>query len=519
MAARRLLYRIRENDSVAVALAPLSAGTLLSPEETGIPGFSLTLADSVPQAHKVALRDIAPGEAVIKYGYPIGTASAKITAGAHVHVHNLATGLSEGGEYRWKGGAEREGIEAPFPPVIPGGELPDILAFPREDGQIGIRNEVWIVPTVGCVNRTAEALARWADSEFGRRDIDGAYAWTHPYGCSQMGDDHAMTRTVLADLVRHPNAGGVLVLGLGCENNAVEEFKAALGGYDPRRVRFLVTQKAGDEIAEGRALLAELAAFAAQARRQRVPASRLVIGMKCGGSDGLSGITANALVGRVTDTLTSLGGTAILTEVPEMFGAEQMLMDRCGSRELFDKTVGLIQGFKDYYRRHGQVVYENPSPGNKEGGITTLEDKSCGCVQKGGTAPVRGVLRYGERVSADPADAGLQLLEGPGNDIVSTTAMTAAGAHLILFTTGRGTPLGAPVPTLKISSNSELAAAKPGWIDFDAGRMLSGGAGNGDALLAELLALILDVASGRKKARNEENGYREIAIFKDGVTL
>jgi altronate hydrolase len=327
-----------------------------------------------------------------------------------------------------------------------------------------------------------------------------------------MGEDHAATRTILADLVKHPNAGAVLVIGLGCENNTVDEFKKVLGDYDSSRVQFLVTQQVSDEISEGKEILRKLAKYAGQFKREKAKASELIIGMKCGGSDGFSGITANALVGQVCDSITMMGASAILTEVPEMFGAEQMLMDRCETKELFEKTVRLITDFKDYYTSHNQVVYDNPSPGNKDGGITTLEDKSCGCVQKGGKAPVRGVYKYGERICGK----GLQLLEGPGNDIVSTTAMTAAGAHIILFTTGRGTPLGAPVPTIKISSNSDLAQRKPAWIDFDAGRML---VEDPSVVLGDMMHFILDTASGKKQTRNEINGYREIAIFKEGVTL
>lgn len=530
MEAARILIKIHADDSVAVAIRALEAGTVLTAEQTGIPGVSVTALDAIPAGHKIALRAMKAGDKVIKYGYPIGQATIAIEAGRHVHTHNLKTALSETAEYRWNGGSGNTAAAGvPLSGAAGSGSsktaAPTIQAFERKDGTIGIRNELWIVPTVGCVNRTAEALARWADGEIASGSLaggslDGSYAWIHPYGCSQMGEDHATTRTILADLVHHPNAGGVLVLGLGCENNTVEEFKKALGAYDTDRVRFLVTQKVGDEIEEGRKLLSELGEVAKKDKRSTVSASRLIMGMKCGGSDGFSGITANALVGRVTDALAGMGGTPILTEVPEMFGAEQMLMDRCETKALFDRTVELIDGFKQYYVKHNQVVYENPSPGNKEGGISTLEDKSCGCVQKGGKAPVRGVLRYGERIDAAGGVTGLQLLEGPGNDIVSTTALTAAGAHLILFTTGRGTPLGAPAPTVKISSNSALAAAKPGWIDFDAGRLLAADGTEAEkAITDELLKFIFDVASGTKKTKNETNGYREIAIFKDGVTL
>ena len=379
MDTARILVTIHPDDSVAVAIRAIEAGTTLSPGQTGLPGLSLAVLDPIPAGHKVALRAMGAGEKVIKYGYPIGTATKEIEAGRHVHTHNLKTALSESAEYRWNGGGRSPAESGEG--VTKETAVPTIQAYERKDGKIGIRNELWIVPTVGCVNRTAEALARWADAEIAAGSLsggslDGCFAWTHPYGCSQMGDDHETTRTVLADLARHPNAGGVLVLGLGCENNTVEQFRKALGDFDGERIRFLVTQRVGDEIAEGRKLLAELGERAKRDARSPVSAARLVMGMKCGGSDGFSGITANALVGRVTDALAAMGGTPILTEVPEMFGAEQMLMDRCETRELFDRTVALINGFKQYYVRHNQVVYENPSPGNKEGGISTLEDKS-----------------------------------------------------------------------------------------------------------------------------------------------
>jgi altronate hydrolase len=398
--------------------------------------------------------------------------------------------------------------------------IPDIAVFRRADGHVGVRNEIWIIPTVGCVNSTAETLARWAGREFSSHGIDGVYALTHPYGCSQMGGDHETTRTILADLAKHPNAGAVLVLSLGCENNTIAGFKEALGEYatDSERIRFLVTQDCEDEIAEGKALITALAAHAGKTQRENAKAAELVVGLKCGGSDGFSGITANALVGRACDILIAAGAWAVLSEVPEMFGAEQLLMDRCETEELFGKTVSLIEDFKGYYRSYHQVVYENPSPGNKAGGITTLEEKSCGCVQKAGEAPVRGVYRYGDRIFRKPGEVrrgGLALLEGPGNDLVSSTALTAAGAQIILFTTGRGTPLGAPVPTIKIASNSALARKKQNWIDFDAGPLLDGNTTMED----DLLRLIIDVASGRKKTKNEENNCREIAIFKNGVTL
>ncbi|MDR0706475.1 MAG: altronate dehydratase family protein [Treponema sp.] len=502
--------RIHALDTVAVALEPLANGEAIV-IEGAFGGAPVVCTSDIPSGHKVALKDIEKGEKVVKYGHPIGKASQSIPAGAHVHTHNLQTLLAETPEYYWSPPQTAAHTDAKASPAAP-----EIEVFKRGDGRIGIRNEVWIVPTVGCVNRTAEALASWASREYAGRNIGGVFAWPHPYGCSQMGDDHEATRAILADLVKHPNAGAVLVISLGCENNTIGRFKEALGEYaeDPYRVRFLVTQETEDEIADGKALIRQLVSYAERAKREKARISSLVVGMKCGGSDGFSGITANALVGQVCDMLTGMGASVILTEVPEMFGAERTLMDRCETTEIFDKTVRLINGFKEYFRSHNQTVYENPSPGNKAGGISTLEDKSCGCVQKGGSALVRGVYHYGERLP--PGAEGLVLLEGPGNDIVSTTAMTAAGAHLILFTTGRGAPLGAPVPTLKIASNSALARGKPAWIDFDAGRMLSEPV---DAIRDELFQLLLDTINGTIATRNELNNYREIAIFKNGVTL
>ena len=464
--------------------------------------------NNVPTGHKVAIRDIEEGEYIIKYGFPAGKATSRIKNGDHVHTHNVSTSLTEKNVYYYNPTLLKK-PEWNFP-------VPDINIYRRKDGRVGIRNEIWIIPTVGCINKTAEILSSWAAKEFEGKGIDGVYAWTHPHGCSQMGSDHDATKTILADLAKHPNAAAVLIIALGCENNTLDDFRKELGNYakDTERMAFLVTQNCSDEIAEGKKLLTALAENAQKVRREKGKMSELIVGMKCGASDGLTGITANPLVGKVSDALYAMGGTAILTEVPEMFGAEQMLMDRCETRELFDKTVNLISGFKEYFISHNQVIYENPSPGNKIGGITTLEEKSCGCVQKGGTSPVKGVYRYGEIIETPPG--GLVLLEAPGNDIVSNTAMTAAGAHIIIFTTGQGSPLGAPVPTIKISSNTELAKKKSEWIDFDAGCVFESGM---DVLCTELLELMANIASGRKKTKNELNGYREIAIFKNGVTL
>ena len=445
---------------------------------------------NLENGHKYALRDIAEGENVIKYGNPIGHATAPIKAGEHVHTHNVATNLSDNLTYTYTPD------DLTFPIADSGRTF---MGYQRPNGDVGIRNEIWIIGTVGCVNKVAQRLA----------EKTGAYAFPHPFGCSQLGDDQLTTQKVLRGLINHPNAAGVLVLGLGCENNNIAVFKEILGEYDPQRVKFLVCQEEEDEIAAGVALIEELKAYAAQFTPVELPVSKLRVGLKCGGSDGYSGITANPLVGRFSDMLIAQGGSCVLTEVPEMFGAEHLLMQRCESEEIFEKTVSLINDFKDYYKRHDQVVYENPSPGNKAGGITTLEEKSLGCVQKAGSAPVVDVLDYGDTLSKD----GLSLLNGPGNDIVAVTNLTAAGAHLILFTTGRGTPLGGPVPTVKVATNHNLAVHKSGWIDYDASPVLEG-----KDIDEDFFSYVISVASG-KETKNEIHGYREISIFKDGVTL
>lgn len=466
--------KIHENDNVAV---------MLSGELNG---------------HKVALRDIKKGENIIKYGFPIGHATEDIKAGEHVHTHNVKTNLSGILEYKYepKLKEKTEGKKAEF------------MGFVRKDGSVGIRNEIWIVNTVGCINRTAERLARLANEKYAGK-TDGIFTFVHPFGCSQLGDDQSTTQKILSGLVKHPNAAGVLVLGLGCENNNIPLFKTILGEVDPERVKFMSTQEVEDEIEEGLKLIGELVEYSQQFKRTPCDVSKLVVGLKCGGSDGFSGIAANPLVGAFSDLLIQSGGSTILTEVPEMFGAETLLMNRCISDEVFNKTVELINDFKEYFMRYNQVVYENPSPGNKKGGITTLEDKSLGCVQKGGTENVVDVIKIGEHVKTQ----GLNLLNGPGNDIVAVTNLTASGCHMILFTTGRGTPVGAPVPTIKVASNSNLAERKPHWIDFNAGPFV-----NGEELASKLFDYVIRVASG-EQTNNEKNNYREISIFKDGVTL
>ena len=445
--------KINDNDKVVVALNPIPAGETVAVEVQG-QMKQISALEEIPAGHKMAICDIPAGGEIIKYGYRIGYAKEDIKAGAWIHTHNIKTALGDLLEYTYE----------PVQTEEKKSEDVTFLGFKRPDGKVGVRNEIWVIPTVGCVNNVATAIAKQANA-FLKGTVEEVIAFPHPYGCSQMGDDQEHTRKILADLINHPNAGGVLVLGLGCENSNIDVLKPYIGDYDEQRVKFVVAQECEDEISESVEVVKGLIDYAAGFQREPVSVSRLVIGMKCGGSDGLSGITANPLVGRFSDKLISKGGTTILTEVPEMFGAETILMNRCANRELFEQTVDLINDFKNYFKSHNQTIYENPSPGNKKGGISTLEDKSLGCTQKSGSAPVKGVLQYGETVKT----CGLNLLSAPGNDLVAATALAAAGAHIVLFTTGRGTPFASPVPTVKISTNSKLANKKSNWIDFNAG--------------------------------------------------
>lgn len=456
-----------------------------------------------PRGHKVALCDIPAGAEVIKYGFPIGKATQDIAKGEWVHSHNLVTGLCDDLQYEYN----------PTPVVthepVP---APTVNGYLRKNGDMGIRNELWIVPTVGCVNGQANAIIERLRKECDLTGIDDVRAFTHNYGCSQLGQDHANTRSALAALVKHPNAGGVLVLGLGCENNQIKRFREELGDFDEERIKFLTAQEVNDEIEAGFNICCGLIEQMRSDRRQKLPVSKLKIGLKCGGSDGFSGITANPLLGRLSDLFTSWGATTILTEVPEMFGAETILMNRAKDREVFDKTVSLINDFKAYFRSYGQPIYENPSPGNKAGGITTLEEKSLGCVQKGGSATVTDVLEY-TRKSTVP---GLNLLTAPGNDLVASTSLALSGCQIVLFTTGRGTPFGTFVPTMKVSTNSQLAEMKANWIDFNAGVLLE--TENPDEVLTAFVDKVLAVADG-EKLHHELIGAKEISIFKTGVTL
>lgn len=486
------LFKINENDNVAVALEELKQGETVD---------GIKILNDIPFGHKVLLEDKKENDNIIKYGNAIGHLTKDSKKGEHIHEHNLKTNLSDIIDYKFEGDNEYEPKEC------------DITfdGYLRENGKVATRNEIWIIPSVGCVNNTAKRLEK-IGQELAKDKCDGVFAYIHPFGCSQLGDDQENTRKILSSLANHPNAGGVLIVSLGCENTNIKVLKKYLGDINENRVKFLVTQEHEDELEEGEKLLGELIDYVKDFKREPIPASKLVVGYKCGGSDAFSGITANALCGRLTDKITSFGTSAILTEVPEMFGAEKLLMKRCKDEDTFEKCVDMINGFKKYFFSHGQECYENPSPGNHDGGITTLEEKSLGCIQKGGKAIVTDILEYGEHCKKQ----GLNLLTGPGNDIVSTTNLTCAGANIILFTTGRGTPLGAPVPTIKISSNSPLAKRKSNWIDFDAGRLIENP--DFENMTEEIFDLLIATASG-KKTKNEQNDYRDISIFKDGVIM
>lgn len=486
------LFKINDKDNVAVALEELKKGEIID---------NIKLLDNIPFGHKVLLNDLKSGENIIKYGNPIGHLTIDCKKGEHIHEHNLKTNLSDIIEYKYCGENEYQPKKCDV----------TFNGYLRQDGRAATRNEIWIIPTVGCVNNTAKRLEKIGQDIIGD-DCDGVFAYTHPFGCSQLGDDQENTRKILAALANHPNAGGVLIVSLGCENTNVETFKKYLGKYNKKRIKFLVTQDCENELEKGEKLLKELYSFVKSFKREPIPINKLVVGYKCGGSDAFSGITANALCGRLTDKLTSFGTSAILTEVPEMFGAEQLLMKRCENEKVFNKCVNMINSFKQYFFSHNQECYENPSPGNHDGGITMLEEKSLGCIQKGGKAIITDVLEYGEHCKKQ----GLNLLTGPGNDIVSTTNLAAAGANIILFTTGRGTPLSASVPTIKVSSNSRLAKRKSNWIDFNAGELIE--SNDFENMTEEIFKSLIDIASGRQ-TKNEQNGYRDISIFKDGVIM
>ena len=491
--------RISPSDNVAVALREFAKGEIVQ-----LDNLTVTLRNSIKRGHKFAIDRIAKGQDIIKYSMPIGRAVSDIEIGEHVHTHNAKTKLDALESYIY------------LPESQPKTSVPveerTIRAYKRFNGEIGIRNELWIVPTVGCTNAIGDQIITEFKKHVDLSAIDGAHIFKHSYGCSQLGEDHENTKIILQNIVKHPNAGGVLILGLGCENNQVSDFIKTLGEYDKERIRSLVIQDVKDEVEEGVHLLNELFITMVLDKRVAVPISCLRVGLKCGGSDGFSGITANPLIGRFSDYLVSAGGTSVLTEVPEMFGAETILMNRAKDEETFKKIVSLINNFKSYFKRHDQTIYENPSPGNKEGGISTLEDKSMGCTQKAGSSKVVDVLNYGERIK----EQGLNLFYAPGNDLVASTALGATGCHMVLFSTGRGTPYGTFVPTVKISTNSELFESKPKWIDFDSGCLLKDK--NFDQLTDEFIAYICEVASGRY-VNNEKNNFREIAIFKQGVTL
>ena len=496
----RNFIKLHTNDNVIIALKDLEEDLILQVDK-----INVTLNEDIKQGHKIAIQDIQTGQDIIKYGFPIGHATELIKAGFHVHTHNINTNLGEQLDYEY--------IPVLAEIVTKESER-EVQVYHRKNGEIGIRNELWIIPTVGCINKMAHLIKDNFIAEAGdlAADVDGVFVFEHPYGCSQMGDDHETTKEILQNIVKHPNAGAVLVIGLGCENNQVAAFKKTLGEYDQERVCFMVAQEHDDEVAVGTKIVRDLYNTIKNERRRPSPLKNLRVGLECGGSDGLSGITGNPLLGFFSDYLITRGGTTVLTEVPEMFGAETILMNRCESRDVFNKAVRLINDFKQYFEDNNQVCYENPSPGNKDGGITTLEDKSLGCTQKAGTANVVDVLFYTDRLKKN----GLNLMQAPGNDLVATTALGAAGCHLVLFTTGRGTPYGGFIPTVKISTNTTLAQKKSHWIDYDAGKMLA--AQTTAEVGEDFIDYVIKICNG-EWVHNETNNYREIAIWKFGITL
>lgn len=492
------VIKLNENDNVITALSNLKKGETIS-----VDGAEIILKEDIDRGHKMAFKNIVKGDKIIKYGYPIGGAVEDISKGCHVHVHNVKTLLDDLIEYRYS-----------FKKGIVEYQMEDriVEVYRRKNGNIGIRNELWVIPTVGCTNGISEAIVKKFLLKNSDLEVDGVYAYTHPYGCSQMGEDHENTRTALQAMVKHPNTGGVLVVGLGCENNQIDVFRDTLGEYDGDRTRFMISQEEDDEIEAGVNFLEELYNKARHDKREDASIGEVKFGLECGGSDGLSGITANPLLGLLSDYIISLGGTSVLTEVPEMFGAETILMDRAKDENVFDGIVEMINYFKDFYKRHDKVIYDNPSPGNKKGGITTLEEKSLGCTQKAGSSSVADVLKYGEILR----NKGLNLVYSPGNDLVATTALGIAGCNMVLFTTGRGTPFGGFIPTVKISTNSKLAEKKKNWIDFNAGKLTEGV--TMEELFVDFVELMVEIINGRE-TRNEKNGFREIALFKTGVVL
>lgn len=493
------VLRVHESDNVVIAVSQLAKGTVIEDQNQQI-----TLLADVPMGHKIATKDIKAGENVIRYGNPIGHAVEDIARGDYVHTHNVKTNLSDVIEYHY---------QPNFNPVEVKGEMPTFEGYRRPDGKVGIRNEIWVIPTVFCANGPVQKIVELANQKYPRTEnFDGFYALTHPNGCSQMDEDLLNTQKILANLANHPNAGGVLLVSLGCEVNNMDAFLPVLGEFDPQRVKTMISQEVEDEITIGMELIDQLYEYAASFKRETLPISDLVVAVNCGGSDGFSGLTANAVLGRVTDTITGFGGTVVMTEVPEMFGAEHILMNRAANEEVFAKLVDMINDYKNYFKRYDKIIYDNPTQGNKAGGISTLEEKSLGCTQKGGQAIVTDVLKYGETIKTK----GFNLISGPGNDLVGITNQEAAGAVLTVFTTGRGTPSGFAVPLIRVGSNNSVSNRKNNWIDYNAGALLEGK--DIDEAGQELLALILDVASGRKQSLAEANGYRQIGMLRDGVT-
>ena len=474
---------LNPRDSVVVALRGFQAGDTLALGEEAI-----QLLDSVPPGHKVAIRPVAAGEPIFKFGWSIGVATKPIRVGQHVHTQNVKCDHH----------IDLEAISTDVPAELPRLEGHTFEGFRRADGRVGTRNYLAVISNVNC----SASVARMIASRFDQQtlaafpNVDGVISFRHEGGCAMAfnGSRHRMLSRVLGGMARHPNIGGFLLVGLGCEQGTLDHLVQSQG-LQGEAVPVLSIQSAGGtsktvergvEIAAG--LLKQVNGF----QRETVPASHLVLGTECGGSDGYSGITANPALGAAADRLVACGGTAILSETSEIFGAEHLLTRRARSRAVAEKLLERIEWWKWYCSNYGEELDNNPSVGNKAGGLTTITEKSLGAVSKGGTTPLEAVYEYAEPVQQQ----GFVVMDTPGFDPASVTGMVAGGANLIAFTTGRGSCFGSkPTPTFKIASNTRLFQQLPEDMDFNAGQVVEGR--SVDEVGQELFSRLLDTASGK----------------------
>lgn len=495
--------KLYPQDTVALATSELKKGQTVT-----VDGETITLLDDIPNAHKIALKDFETGEAVRKYDNIIGYASKPIKKGEWIHSHNEVTGLGKSKEYTYD-----------FNPIsiFPGESDKTFMGYDRADGGAGIRNHLAIISTVFCANGPLRKLARMAEAKYpATENFDGIIAFDQEFGCSQTGKDLVTTCKIIAGIAKNANFGGVLLVSNGCEMAIPSVLEQYMGDYDKKRIRTLTLQEVEDEFTAGMELIDEIMEEMKDDKRTPININRLHIAMNCGGSDGYSGITANTLLGTLCDTLVKEGAIMNMTEVPEMMGAEHILMNRAADKSIFDDIVKMMYDYDAYFARYGEKAADNPTQGNKAGGLTTLEEKSLGCIQKGGHCAVMEVLEYGERATKN----GFVLVSGPGNDLAGVSGQIAAGAVLTIFTTGRGTPCGFAGPTFRLASNTALATRKSNWIDYDAGRLLTAKTPEEvEALNKELYDAIMATVNGQYRTRTEENGYYILGALKDGVTL